>query len=90
MDEVAGVAVGDVEIAVGRHVEAGEQKLQLVAARVAHFEGVGNGRRPNRHDDRAIELHLHDRLAAQRRPVEELAVRLRANDESACVMATSA
>ena len=82
VDVVAGVAIGDVKVAVGRDVEASEEQRQLVAPRVSHFVLIGDRRRADRHDDRAFERHLDDRLSAQRGAVDELAVGLLADHEA--------
>jgi hypothetical protein len=61
---VAGVAVGHVEVAVGRHVETRQREGELPAPRIPVLELVGNRRRGNRHHDLAVERHLHDGLLA--------------------------
>ena len=73
VDVVARIAVGDVDVAVRRDVQSGEQQRQLIAARVAHLVLIGNGCRSDRHDDGALERHLDDGLAPQRGAVDELA-----------------
>jgi hypothetical protein len=73
VDVVARIAVGDVDVAVRRDVQPGEQQRQLIAARVAHLVLIGNGCRSDRHDDVALERHLDDGLAAQCGAVDELA-----------------
>ena len=82
VDVVAGVAIADVKVTVGRDVETGEEQGQLVASRVSNLYSIGDRRRADRHDDRAFQCHLHDGLAAQRGAVDELAVGLLADDEA--------
>ena len=67
MDVVAGVAVGDVEVAVGRHIHAGQRQRQLVAPRIPDLELIRNRGGRDRHHHLAVERHLDDRLFAQAR-----------------------
>ena len=82
MNVVAGIAIGDVEVAVRRDIHAGQQDAKLAGPCISNFEFIGYRGRRNGQDHLAVERHFDDCLAAQRRSEDELAIRLSADDEA--------